>query len=66
MYNIKKVTSKCNLIGGGLEQEGEMIEVVDLTLTEAKAYLSNENVNVPSEFLYGLMWFFKNKNVMLP
>ena len=48
--------------GGGLPQEGELIEVVELPLDQIKQFLGQSCVNSPSFTLYGLQWFLANKN----
>jgi len=45
--------------GGGLVAEGEIIEVVELDLIEAKKLLNEPFVIVG--FLYGLEWFFSTE-----
>ena len=47
--------------GGGVAAEGEMIEVVELSLDEVKEYLKMPNVNSPASTLHGLQWFLLNK-----
>jgi hypothetical protein len=47
--------------GGGNADEGERIEVVELSIQEARDYVSSPVVNSPAEFLFGLQWFFVNK-----
>ena len=47
--------------GGGVAAEGEMIEVVELSLDEVKEYLKRLNINSPTFTLYGLQWFLLNK-----
>lgn len=47
--------------GGGIAQEGEMIEVVEMSIEDVKAYLLKPEVNCPTFTLYGLMWFLQNK-----
>jgi hypothetical protein len=54
------------ITGGGNEEEGEFIEVVELTLEEAKSYMSQEDVCSPGGFLFALTWFFNQKNIKLP
>uniref|UniRef100_A0A023F7I3 Uridine diphosphate glucose pyrophosphatase NUDT14 n=1 Tax=Triatoma infestans TaxID=30076 RepID=A0A023F7I3_TRIIF len=44
--------------GGGIEEE--LIEVIELTMDEAKEILQHPSPAVPVEFLYGLRWFFTN------
>lgn len=46
-------------LGGGLAEEGEVIEVVELTIPETKQLLDEEVFNAPPEFLYALMWAFR-------
>lgn len=46
-------------LGGGLAEEGEVIEVVELTIPETKKLLDEEVFNAPPEFLYALMWAFR-------
>ncbi|PSN41360.1 Uridine diphosphate glucose pyrophosphatase [Blattella germanica] len=47
--------------GGGNLEEGEFIEVVEMTIPEAKKYLDKGVVLSPGGFLYGLLWFLQNK-----
>jgi len=47
--------------GGGVAAEGEMIEVVELSLDEVKEYLKHPDVNTNAATLYGLQWFLLNK-----
>lgn len=54
--NNMKVTE-----GGGLAAEGEMIEVVELSLAELKVLLKQSEVNCPGGLLFGLMWFLQHK-----
>ncbi|XP_070181971.1 uridine diphosphate glucose pyrophosphatase NUDT14-like isoform X1 [Littorina saxatilis] len=47
--------------GGGLEEEGELIEVVDMTVVEGRQLILDESVNRPVGMLFALQWFFANK-----
>ena len=47
--------------GGGVAAEGEMIEVVEMSVSEIKDYLKQPHVNCPTFTLYGLQWFLMNK-----
>ncbi|KAL0102677.1 hypothetical protein PUN28_018173 [Cardiocondyla obscurior] len=47
--------------GGGDEAEGELIEVVELSVPELKDYIRSKKVQSPSSFLYGVSWFLLNK-----
>jgi len=48
--------------GGGVVEDGEMVEVVEMSIEEIKAYLQKEEVNCPTFTLYGLQWFLSNKS----
>jgi len=48
--------------GGGDESEGELIEVVELSIPELKDYIRSKEVQSPSSFLYGVSWFLLNKS----
>ncbi|KOX76999.1 Uridine diphosphate glucose pyrophosphatase [Melipona quadrifasciata] len=47
--------------GGGAASEGELIEVVELSIPEVKQYISSEEVESPPCLLYGVTWFLANK-----
>ena len=47
--------------GGGLVEEGEMIDVVEMTVDQVKEYLSKETVNSPAGLLYALQWYLTNR-----
>ncbi|XP_011878165.1 PREDICTED: uridine diphosphate glucose pyrophosphatase-like [Vollenhovia emeryi] len=47
--------------GGGDESEGEVIEVVELSVPELKDYTRSKEIQSPSSFLYGVSWFLLNK-----
>lgn len=47
--------------GGGLIDEGEVIEVVEMTVPEVHAYVEEMNNMSCPGFLFGLLWFLKNK-----
>lgn len=47
--------------GGGLIEEGEIIDIVELPVSEALDILKKPDVDSPADFLYGLMWFQINK-----
>ncbi|BET01503.1 NUDIX domain [Nesidiocoris tenuis] len=46
--------------GGGIDEE--MIDVVELGVDEAKSMLGDDTVVAPTDFFWGLSWFFLNKN----
>ncbi|XP_076762302.1 uridine diphosphate glucose pyrophosphatase NUDT14 [Xylocopa sonorina] len=47
--------------GGGAASEGELIEVVELSIPEVKEYINSEEVQSPPCLLYGITWFLANK-----
>ncbi|XP_066587042.1 uridine diphosphate glucose pyrophosphatase NUDT14-like [Prorops nasuta] len=47
--------------GGGAESEGELIEVVEMSIQEVKDYINSEEVQSPPCFLNGVSWFLTNK-----
>lgn len=47
--------------GGGLASEGELIDVVEMTVDEARQYLKQSEVPSPGGMLFALMWVFQNK-----
>lgn len=48
--------------GGGLEDQGEMIDVVELTRAEAKKMLFDESISRPAALLFGVTWFLEVKS----
>ncbi|RZF36393.1 hypothetical protein LSTR_LSTR002989 [Laodelphax striatellus] len=61
MYYTEVTDSMKTGKGGGNESEGELIEVVELTLDEAQKCLKSDDLRSGPSFLFGLMWFFHNK-----
>lgn len=51
--------------GGGLVDEGEVIDVVEMSIPEAEAYAEALDNLSPPGFLFGLLWFLKNKSTTL-
>ena len=47
--------------GGGVAEEGELIDVVEIDLDEVKEMIKQKNVNLTPPTLYGCMWFLLNK-----
>ncbi|KAK3912771.1 Uridine diphosphate glucose pyrophosphatase NUDT14 [Frankliniella fusca] len=48
--------------GGGLVDEGEVIEVVELSIPEAREYAEAIDNISPAGFSFGLLWFFMKKS----
>ena len=51
--------------GGGLVEDGEMIEVYELPLMSAHEFMWDESKEKPVGVILGLMWFFQNKRPAL-
>ena len=47
--------------GGGVKHEGELIEVIEMSIEDVKGYLDRKEVNCPTFTLYGLQWFLAKK-----
>jgi len=47
--------------GGGLPEEGELIEVTELSVPEVKQIMNQEHVRIPTFTMYALYWFLMNK-----
>lgn len=64
MYTTKFLIQLESFIvkGGGDESEGEVIEVVELSIPELKDYMRTKEVPSPSSFLHGVSWFLLNKS----
>ncbi|KAG0712896.1 Uridine diphosphate glucose pyrophosphatase [Chionoecetes opilio] len=57
-----EVTDKMKVSeGGGLEEEGELIDVVEMSVPEVKDFLSKPEVLAPAGFLYAISWFLLHK-----
>lgn len=49
--------------GGGNLDEGELIEVIEMSIEEAKEYMQRDDVLSPGGFLFALSWFFRLKDI---
>ena len=47
--------------GGGLVEEGEMIQVVEMTVEEARELLTRDSVRSPVGLMYGVSWYLQNR-----
>lgn len=44
--------------GGGLAEEGELIEVIHLNLDDAQAFADNPNIPKTLGVIFAISWFF--------
>lgn len=61
LYYVEVTDSMQTHPGGGAESEGELIEVVEMSIQEVKDYINSGDVQSPVSFLYGVTWFLTNK-----
>ncbi|XP_053985364.1 uridine diphosphate glucose pyrophosphatase NUDT14-like [Hylaeus volcanicus] len=61
LFYVEVTDEMHTLPGGGSASEGELIEVVELSVPEVKKYIDSEEVQSPPSFLYGVTWFLINK-----
>ena len=64
LFQISEVTDDQKVSnGGGLEEEGEMIEVIEMSIDELKANLEKkELLKTNGRNLVGLYWFLAKKS----
>ena len=43
--------------GGGLESEGEMIEVVEMSFDDGRKLILDDSVNRPAGLLFAIQWY---------
>ena len=62
ILNVSEVTDDQKISdGGGLEEENEMIEVVEMSIDEFRKYLNQEELQTDGAKLHGMYWFLANK-----
>jgi len=47
--------------GGGNPEEGELIEVAEMTIPEMTSYINSESLQSPGDFAYAIMWFLTSR-----
>lgn len=47
--------------GGGVEEEGERIDLIEVPVSEAKALVMDESIPKPSGIMFAVFWFFDTK-----
>lgn len=61
MLYVEVEDSQRVTIGGGSDREGEMIEIAEVPVAQARAMIFDETLARPSGFMFGMMWFFMHK-----
>lgn len=46
--------------GGGIKEEGEFIEIVELSIPELRSYISLKEIQSPPSFVIASQWFLSN------
>lgn len=60
--NVKIITRLFfNFLGGGAEEEGELIEIVEMSIDEVQKYVNSESRLCPLALYNGVSWFLMNK-----
>lgn len=49
--------------GGGLQAEGEFIEIIEMSVPDFKAYIDSVDLNSPTGLAVAALWFFANVTV---
>lgn len=44
--------------GGGIAQEGELIETVDIPISEVKQFVMDESKHRPVGVMFAVFWYF--------
>ncbi|KAL5009160.1 hypothetical protein ScPMuIL_014741 [Solemya velum] len=47
--------------GGGTAQEGELIEVVEVPVSEGRSFIMDETIVKPVGMMFAVFWFYENK-----
>jgi UDP-sugar diphosphatase len=47
--------------GGGNQHEGELIEIVEIPLSESRTFMMDESKTKHVAVMFALMWFYENK-----
>ncbi|XP_062594508.1 uridine diphosphate glucose pyrophosphatase NUDT14-like isoform X2 [Saccostrea cucullata] len=48
--------------GGGVEEEGEMIDVIEIPKSEVMTFVMDESINKPVGMVFAVFWYFQNKS----
>lgn len=49
--------------GGGIAEEGERIEVIELPLKEANDFIFDENIEKPGGLIAAFLWYFRERGI---
>ncbi|XP_022330793.2 uridine diphosphate glucose pyrophosphatase NUDT14-like isoform X3 [Crassostrea virginica] len=47
--------------GGGIVEEGEMIDVIEIPRSEVMTFVMDESINKPVGIMFAVLWYFQNK-----
>ncbi|XP_002735217.1 uridine diphosphate glucose pyrophosphatase NUDT14-like [Saccoglossus kowalevskii] len=61
LYYVEVTDEMKVAAGGGLTEEGEMIEVIELPLKDTKHFIMDESIPKPPNLQFAFMWFYANK-----
>lgn len=61
-FYFAEVTDKMKVgHGGGVAEEGEMIDVIEVPATDGMKFVMDESINKPVGMIFAIYWFFANK-----
>lgn len=60
LYYVEVTDEQKVSSGGGLKEEGEFIEVVELTIPELNEYINSQDLLSPPAFAAAIQWFLRN------
>jgi UDP-sugar diphosphatase len=49
--------------GGGVVEEGEMIDVIEIHKSEIMRFVMDECINKPIGMMFAVLWYFENKSI---
>lgn len=61
-FYYAEVTDKMKVgYGGGVAEEGEMIDVIEVPVADGMKFVMDESINKPVGMIFAIYWFFANK-----
>ena len=61
LFYTEVTDQMCISRGGGLESEGELIDVIEMSHQEVQNYIGHSHIQSPMFTIYGLTWFLRNR-----